>query len=31
VQIVVRDGFVQPEKKKAPVRKPAAAHHAAAH
>jgi hypothetical protein len=31
VQIVVREGFVQPEKKKAPVHKPAAAHHAAAH
>jgi hypothetical protein len=31
VQIVVREGFVQPEKKKAPVRKPAAAHHAASH
>jgi|SRR5579863_2311822 len=31
VQIVLREGFVQPEKKKAPVHKPAAAHHPAAH
>lgn len=31
VQIVLREGFVQPEKKKAPVHKPAAAHHAPAH
>jgi len=30
-QIVLRDGFVQPEKKKAPAHKPAAAHHAATH
>jgi hypothetical protein len=30
VQIVVREGFIQPEKKKAPVRKPTPAHHAAA-
>ncbi len=30
-QIVLKDAFVQPEKKKAPVRKPSAAHHAAAH
>jgi len=29
VQIVLREGFVQPEKKKAPVHKPSAAHHAA--
>jgi hypothetical protein len=28
-QIVLRDGFVQPEKKKAPVHKPTPAHHAA--
>jgi hypothetical protein len=31
VQIQLREGFIQPEKKKAPVHKPAAAHHAAAH
>lgn len=30
VQIVVRDGFIQPEKKKAPVHKPAAGHKPAA-
>jgi hypothetical protein len=29
VQIVLRDAFVQPEKKKAPVHKPAASHHRA--
>lgn len=30
-QIVLKDAFIQPEKKKAPVHKPAAAHHTASH
>jgi hypothetical protein len=31
VQIVLRDGFIQPEKKKVVPHKPTPAHHAAAH